>query len=97
MRKKVQRNEKFYDYWRGLSRKDKARIAKLCGTTIPYLQQFATGYAVLSADMAGRLEHATHTLRIGQPRFLREAFTVFKRGELCETCAGCEYYQNNIY
>lgn len=93
MRKKGRVNKEFHDYWRCLNADQRKKLAKFAGTSIKYLQQFSTGHAVLSAELAGRLAASTKRIPLKVPTPHGEIETLFERGDLCETCAGCEHYQ----
>jgi len=46
-------------YYKSLSRKERAKVAKLAGIGVDYLYQLSTGFRRASPDTAKRLEKAT--------------------------------------
>ena len=74
----------------------KDELAKLAGTSTSMYRQWVDGRRALSADMAGRLATASRSLIALYKEKLGDIPLPppLTRGDLCEACRKCEYFQN---
>lgn len=64
---------------------EKKRLAKLSGTSMIYLYSIAAGERKASAELAGRIEEASHKMR------LEAHLPELLRSDICPTCRKCPY------
>jgi DNA-binding transcriptional regulator YdaS (Cro superfamily) len=74
----------------------KDELAILAGTSTSMYRQWVDGRRAISADMAGRLSSASREVAA---LYLEKHGAVnlpdsLTRGDLCEACRKCEYFQN---
>ena len=70
----------FTKWWRGQSAERRHALVKRMSTTYVRMAQIASGYRPVTVERAAAIEAATD----GE----------LTRGELCETCRRCPYYNN---
>ena len=80
-----------FDLWlKSASPHLQQRLAELAHTSIAMYRQWTSGRRGISAATAGNLERAMRELaatEAGVP-------TPLRRGDMCETCAKCDYYKD---
>ena len=69
--------------WKSMPPKHRDRFAVLVGTTTGSLRQYIEGRRRIGADLAGKIEKATHLMGYGK----------INRMQLNDTCKRCEYAQ----
>ena len=64
----------------------RARLAKLAGTSVNYLYQLASGHRSARANLARDLELASKRVTATDP-----SLPILLRTDLCDACSRCEF------
>lgn len=82
---------KLKKWLREASNEQRAKLAKLAGTSRMYIRHVAAGRKTGTAEFAAKIERASEKIENERANYL--GMIAIRRGDIAEVCRKCPYYQ----